>query len=239
VSGGLPFFVMDTRTERTLREASVKVTHACMIGPRQIDALKRWLKQQQHGANKEKPKFIVSGSVLAPVPRNFTELPWMYRSNDDWAGYPATWHELVRHIIEEQIQNVVFISGDYHFSAVAKLTLNSDAYFGGKQPVVAYSIVASGLFAPLPFASGKREDFDWGGARPIWLPFSDGDAAIKVEPYFLTASSSHFARVDARPVHGGSWEIGVSAYDCAGIIKPDIGIAGPFHVEKNVVRWAL
>jgi len=232
-SGGLPFFVMDTRTERTLRQARISsnAAHAQLVGKRQFDTLTKWLCD----APSEKPKFIVSGSVLAPVPRNFTGLEWMYRSNDDWAGYPATWRSLVKYIVERQIQNVVFIAGDYHLSALAKLTLNSD--IDGKKPVTAYSIVASGLFAPLPFANSKCEDYEWG--TPTKLPFSAQDATIEVEPYLLTTNSSHFLRVDANYAGGSKWEIVVSVYDRTGILGPEMAVKPPFQTVNNVVRWTL
>lgn len=217
-SGGLPFFVMDTRTERTLRQARISRDQANLVGERQLKALTDWLDKQKK-ENPNKPKFIVSGSVLAPVSKSFTEKNWLYRSNDGWAGYPATWRKLVKHIVDEQIQKVVFVAGDYHFSAWARLTLSSEEVKKKdpkKKDIDAYQIVSSGLFVPLSFANAKAGEFEW--SKPSTLPFSDpAIAEIKVEPHLLCAQSSHFLRVDAKCASGSDWTIGISAYDCNGV----------------------
>jgi len=244
-SGGLPFFVMDTRTERSSRCANNPWTKAEIVGPRQMKALTKWLTEQDPG----KPKFIVSGSVLAPVSKSHEAQNgekgenWLYRNHDGWAGFPATWKALAQHIVKYQIQKVVFLAGDYHFSAVAELTLSSDDLKKAelKEPVKAYQIVASGLFVPLPFANAKEQDYGWG--RPGKLPFSDAMATITFKPYLLTTSRSHFLRVKAEP--GGT--MSVSVWGGAGAIDIEESVLkklreGPFEGdegEKNTVRWSL
>ena len=229
-SGELPFFVMDTRTERTLRQAHISHEVAQLVGDRQLCALKDWLVNSD---NKDKPKFIVSGSALAPVTRKFTQQQWLWRNNDGWAGYPKTWRKLVRHIVDNQIRNVVFIAGDYHFSALAKLTLHSN----GKNPVIAYQIAASALFAPLPFANAKRGEYDWTNANEV--PFSDAAAGLIVEPYLLSTNSSHFLRVDVQLKGDSESSMFVRVCGHNGLIAPEMPLNAPFERIDNVVRWTL
>jgi cholesterol oxidase len=213
-SNGLPFFVMDTRTQRTLRQARISHEEAELVGLNQFKALTKWLDEQHQGRNKDCPKFIVSGSLLTPVARQYVgpnDKSCLYRNNDGWAGYPATWRKLVKHIvsnpIQKPIQKVVFIAGDHHFSAVAKLTLSS-----GGRSVTAYQIVASGLFVPLPFANANPKDYDWD--KTTALPFSDpaSDSVgtrLEYVPLLLCQEMRHFVRVDATAQY-----IDVSAWGC-------------------------
>lgn len=241
-SGGLPFFVMDSRTERDTRRAGRRYDDAAIVGDRQYEALENWLRTQ-HENNPDSPKFIVSGSVLAPVAKKHgpgdkgRKDNWLYRDNDGWAGYPGTWRKLVRLIVDEQIRKVIFIAGDYHFSALAKLTLSSDQLMKAKQraPIEAYQIVASGLFVPLMFANPRATtDYEW--IVPADLPFSDHQAAVRVEPLLLCTETSHFLRVDVQRMG----TICVSARDCSGAaIAPLAGATGPFTINGDGVCWAL
>ncbi len=227
-SGGLPFFVMDTRTERRLRQAGVQATTkhsardtARLVSQRQLVALKQWLSDAQ----RDKPKFIVSGSVLAPVETRFTQQEWLYRNYDGWAGYPETWRELVQHIVEKQIQKVVFIAGDYHFSALAELTLSAGSL---GNPVRSHQIVSSGLFVPLEFSNARAEEYGGGTGRPSRLPFSNGDATIEVVgPDPLCEECSHFLRVDAEHADGSKWTLRIGAYDCDGV-----------ELKNRTIEWA-
>jgi cholesterol oxidase len=224
-SGGLPFFVMDTRTERTLRRAGISAkTDAHIVGDRQLKALEAWLLAQPKG----KPKFIVSGSVLAPFSKTFVEQPWLYRHNDGWAGYPATWRRLVKHIVANQIRKVVFIAGDYHFSAVAKLTLSSKRLRQkrGRKSVRAYQIISSGLFVPLTWANARAADYGCDPKAPVGpypLPFSDDKARIVVEGTELLCDlSSHFLRVGVNPIGASRWKITANAYNEKGKVVKTI-----------------
>lgn len=233
-SGGLPFFVMDTRTERMLRRASISWQCAEMIGERQMAGLTHWLTT----ADKDKPKFIVSGSVLAPLPRKYALQKWLWRNIDGWAGYPATWRKLVQYIVEKQIQKVVFISGDYHLSALAELTLQSNR----GESVVSYQIAASPLFAPLPFANAKLREYDWSdsGQAAIELPFSDDNARINVKPYVLSTNTSQFLRIDAQSTNNSRWAVKVRVFGGEGVVQFKRPVKSPFEmVGSNVIEWSL
>jgi phosphodiesterase/alkaline phosphatase D-like protein len=184
-SGGLPFFVMDTRTERKLRAADIAPGQATIVAARQMRALKSWLAT----APANQPKFIVSGSVFAPVAKCYAEQRALWRDGEGWAGYPASWRELTQFIVERQIENVVFLSGDYHLSAMANLTLQSKG-----RSVQALSIVSSALYAPLPFANESADQYAWD--VPVELPFGDADASVTVEARLLSAAPSQFLRID-------------------------------------------
>lgn len=244
-SGGLPFFVMDTRTERDLRQDDISVHQANVVGPRQLQALKAWLLKPE---NQDKPKFIISGTVLAPAAKDFVQKKWLYRNSDSWWGYPATWQELVHHIVKHNIKRVVFIAGDYHLSTLAKLTLSSNV---ASTQVRAYSIVASAYFAPLPFANSHPDDYQWGSAGRA-LPFSaplpfaathppsPPQARIDVEPYLLCTRSRHFLRVDAKPQADSKWVIALSVWNCAGVVAPEMAVEPPFILgPDNVIRWDI
>lgn len=229
-SGGVPFFVMDTRTERMLRRECVTPAAAQLVGRRQLCGLKSWLSE----SDPDKPKFIVSGSVLAPIDRASAAHRSLWRNLEGWAGYPATWRDLVQHIVKEQIQKVVFIAGDYHMSAVAKLSLRA----GTQDPVTAWQIVASGLFAPLPFANANPKDYDWGASTA--LPSIDPTTTLEYTSCLLTAGSSNFLRIDARRSETGRWEMSVGAYDAGGqVAHPAGAIDPPFSRVNNVVQWTL
>lgn len=250
-SGVLPFFVMDTRTERTLRQEDVSVDKATIIGPRQWEGLKAWLLDIHHNhETTEKPKFIVSGAVLAPAAQDYVQEQWLYRNSDSWWGYPQTWRELVQLIVKHQMKRVVFVSGDYHLSALAEMTLSSSAH---PKPVIAYSIVASAFYAPLPFANSQPADYVWGPQKSL-LPFSDTatytwpvgstTAKIEVEPYLLCTESRHFLRVDAQPASpsagSAKWVFKLSVCDQNGVLKPERPLGGPFTIgADNVVRWII
>ncbi|HUO44220.1 MAG TPA: alpha/beta fold hydrolase [Burkholderiales bacterium] len=230
-SGGLPFFVMDTRTERTVRYAHIGAQDARLVCDRQRQDLQSWLKELPS----DMPKFIVSGCVLAPAPRTLMDNPTLWRYSDGWAGFPATWQNLVEYIVDNGIQNVVFISGDYHISVLAQLTLSHAG-----NSVNAYQIIASGFYAPLPFANEKPDDYDWAPKHSTLLPHGTSKAQITAKAYLLTTAYSHFLRVDATRQPGSQWSIAVRACGPDGkdlpLAQP---VGGPFKAAGSVVEWEL
>ena len=71
----------------------------------------------------------------------------------------------------------------------------------------ALQIVASGLYAPLPFANVDPDDIDWGTQSSIRLNGSQ----VRYVPKFLTAARSHFVKVRAEP-EASNWRVTVNAY---------------------------
>lgn len=152
---GLPVFVTDTRTEREHRNAG-RHDSAHIMTPVQMRALKSWL---LHSDNEYKPKIIASASILLPrhtrlLGNTNTGTGASSLLSDSWDGYPASLRELLAFIVDRQIQNVVFVSGDEHLGCACRVVLRSDS-----QPeIVVHSIHTSALYAPYPFANARQQD---------------------------------------------------------------------------------
>ena len=150
---GFPFFVADTRTERTARSAAT-VNDARIMSKTQFEKLLCWLVAQPAAV----PKFIASPSIL--LPRHLRAVHQGHRASalrsDAWDGYPYSLHRILGFIATHQISNVVFLSGDEHLSCVARASITAT---GSGQSVDIVSIHSSALHAPFPFANAIREDF--------------------------------------------------------------------------------
>jgi hypothetical protein len=144
---GYPFFAFDARFER--RPGGEHI-----VGREQMAAFKTWL---AHVAREEKagvlephvPKFVLSGSVFVPGLEEFGRHPERVRRADNWQGFPADQAKVARLVAESGVQNLVFLSGDYHCAAVGGFD------FGGAR---GYAIVAPPFYAPYPFANALERD---------------------------------------------------------------------------------
>lgn len=153
--GGLPIFVLDTRSQRELRCAEAQPPERgqvpidmARIVPHDWQVLKDWL-LEHHG---HPVKFIASPSGVLPIER-VENVPLAERLGcDSWAGFPASLVELLHFIDENAITGVVFLCGDAHMSSVSQLR-----YGRGNNSVVR-SIVSSGLYAPWTFTNGRPQD---------------------------------------------------------------------------------
>jgi hypothetical protein len=168
---GFPFFMADTRTERQARCAQT-VAAARIMSRAQHDALLGWLDRHKRS---EVPKFICSPSALLPRHRRATRcgaLPAdpgaLALRSDTWHGYPASFEPLLGYIADQQIRNVVFLSGDEHISFVTRALVRPA---GSSPGVLIHSIHSSALYAPFAFANSlpedlaEREAFDFGANR--------------------------------------------------------------------------
>lgn len=133
---GFPFFVLDTRFSRSFRPGQ-------LLHPGVWPLLEEWLRSEQ--AKGSHPKFIVSGSVFAPGVRGGNATP-AERSTDSWQDFPKERQRLLAFLRKEQIDNVVFISSDYHCSAAAEISWDHPEHR-------AWAIVAPPLHAPMRFAN--------------------------------------------------------------------------------------
>ncbi|MGH7860577.1 MAG: alkaline phosphatase D family protein, partial [Candidatus Binatia bacterium] len=168
-AAGFDFFVADTRTGRRRDRAAASLT--ATVGDDLMIALRLWL-IEAHKRGLDKPKFIVSPSVVAPWTKETRGHPAYALRSDAWDAFPDSLHQLLGFIATEGIRNVVFLSGDYHCSIFSCLSLKC----GGAAPVTAYSIVSSGLYSPYPFANTRVEDLElcFQGTHRDWL--GGGDA---------------------------------------------------------------
>jgi cholesterol oxidase len=206
--GGFPFFVADTRSSRTRDQNNAGA--ALIMDRDSLDDLKNWLldQQQKHQAM---PKFVVSPSVVAPWPRETRgSLSYAMRS-DAWDGYPESLECLFNCIVDHSIQNVVFLSGDYHCSVFCRIWLGGR----GKATVPAYSIASSGLYCPYPFANTRYEDLEAAYDDPYAKRFgmlpNPGDLHVRYQSTRLDLQDS-FAVVEVQKEARG-WQLSVDFDD--------------------------
>lgn len=162
---GLPFFVLDTRTQRYMDDIEDSLADNHMLGrpslhdeePNQLDHLHAWMINSQKSFGNA-PKFIVSSSVFVPNPMDAREGASIARKqkSDSWPAFPETRRAILRTIVDRSIQNVVFLSGDIHCSNVAKLTFKGTPQ---AEKLNAFSITSSAFYWPFPFADGAPSDF--------------------------------------------------------------------------------
>ena len=162
--GGYPYFVLDTRTQRYLNKEQSTLDDNHMLGrpalgdePTQLGRLLNWLISQQKSRGNI-PKFIVTSSVFAPNPVDARESASKRSKEncDSWPGYPSTRQSLLSCIVDNEIQNVVFLSGDIHCSNVAKISYNGTAKANALK---SFSITSSAFYWPFPFADGDPSNY--------------------------------------------------------------------------------
>jgi len=110
-----------------------------------------WLIKQQKDIG-NRPKFIVTSSVFVPNDITTTKSSKHKNASDSWEAFPTTRRRLLDTLVEHQIQNVVFLSGDIHCSCVAELSFKGSA---AAKKLKAFSITSSAFYWPFPFADGE------------------------------------------------------------------------------------
>ena len=152
---GFPFFMTDTRTDRDARtEATIDT--ARIIRDTQMAALQHWLTDP---VNAHKPKFVASSVSLLPRHRRATCSRAGALRSDGWDGYPVSLHRLLATVVENQIEHVVFLSGDEHISFVARVEVRC---MTSQKRALMHSVHSSALYAPYPFANGVDDNLQWG-----------------------------------------------------------------------------
>jgi cholesterol oxidase len=199
---GVPFFVADTRSERRPRTAET-IEDARIMSDGQFGALLDWLAGHRKS---DVPKFIASPACLLPRKLRATQHghPASALRSDAWDGYPYSFHRLLAYIADNEIKNVVFLSGDEHISFATHAIVRAHDS-GATVPI--RSIHSSALYAPFPFANAipdalaGKETFDftlpaagtgvratdvaWGGAYRCevateFAPLGDGFSLLQV-----------------------------------------------------------
>lgn len=108
----LDIFVLDCRTER-------RPSRDQYISQAQMD----WLK---NGLAESTAMFKV---IMNSVP--ITEYPlWFPMSHDRWQGFPRQRQEILEFIDNAQIMNLLWVSGDFHFSSLGRVSASG---FGSTQ----------------------------------------------------------------------------------------------------------
>lgn len=166
--GGLPFFVLDTRTQRFIEGPKGDLARNNLLGrptlpgapPGQLRRLLDWLSEQQ-AARGNAPKFVVTSGVFVPSPMSARTAmaetdPEALEKSDGWPAFPATRSAVLRRIVEAGVQNVVFLSGDIHCCNVAEIVLSGTPE---AERIKMFSVTSSAFYWPFPFADGEPSDF--------------------------------------------------------------------------------
>lgn len=207
-SAGQSFFVFDTRTERQPgRRADV----ATVIGPQQRDAFRQWLAAEaKRGARRA---VIVSGSPLGPIRKVQCRHPELAGRADSLLGHPGFLVWLHGELHQQGMEELIWISGDVHLSCRCDYRIRVDG-----RPLKVRHIVASGLFAPLPFANPAWEEMaqqvDY--QRTVAVAGLPRCLQIDGEQKLLSRSRAHFVRVRL-----DSDDIQVEAFEAEGIAAAD------------------
>lgn len=222
-TGEIPLFVMDTRTERCARTPENHRT-VQMISTEQMASLKNWLQRLDNQPDfKSAPKVILSPAMILPRSLRTAERTQQVRdlnchsenedtvvslASDSWDGFPQTTGELLGFIAENQIHNVIFLSGDEHISCFAKAQLHTGK---GQPPVTVHSIHASPLYGPYPFANAQPDDF--AESETFCQPYQDEQGANSVT--VTVEADTHYVgdafgllRIIKR--HPQQWEVSVT-----------------------------
>ncbi|OUS27030.1 hypothetical protein A9Q99_17660 [Gammaproteobacteria bacterium 45_16_T64] len=164
VQQGFDFFMIDSRTEREGRSANEQpddpntapLYKAKILSDEQLNALIQWLDK----TNSDRPRFIVSPSMLLPrqLHAKNDENPVHYAAlhSDAWDGYPYSLNRILAHIADNNIEQLVFLSGDEHLSNITEINLE---HATSKQTTTLYSIHSSGLYSPYQFANSQKAMF--------------------------------------------------------------------------------
>jgi alkaline phosphatase D len=172
-------FVLDGRSERYRSRSQY-------ISPQQME----WLK---HGLQESSATFKL---VMNSVPISQFDSLWFRPSRQDrWESFPADRSNILRHIENEKIPGVLWVTGDFHLSSAGRVSLSG---LGSRAIEV---LVGPGAQVPnaAPFyPSGPQ--FDWASGTnnfaELTLEPRSGDAtvrwvdrhgrAIHVQTYHLT-----------------------------------------------------
>jgi alkaline phosphatase D len=161
----LDIFVLDCRTERR-PSRNQYISHAQM----------KWLKQ---GLVQSKAMFKI---IMNSVP--ITEYPvWFPMSHDRWQGYPEQRQEILSFIDEQQIQNLLWLSGDFHFTSLGRV---SSSGIGSTQTE---ALAGPGAQISNPVGLGLKaySQFDWVYVQNSYLTINCDVEQQKMEvvPRFL------------------------------------------------------
>lgn len=177
--GGVPLWVLDTRSQRDPRSAST-VDSAHILPETVLDQL---VEELAADAVKHCAKFILSPVPILP-PERLVQLPVAERLRSDaWSGFPASMAKLLGAIRDKDIRRVVFLSGDSHLSSVSSFT------FEGETSPRVVSVVSSGTYAPWPFANQRPDELILSGAVDLGPSGAPLVGTVKLEA--LSAADSY------------------------------------------------
>ncbi len=201
---GYPFFVLDTRTQRFQDEQKgLEDNH--LLGrpaqhvsePGQLERFLYWLKAQQK-LRGNAPKFIISASVFAPNTVKSTREGYKNKeASDSWPAFPNTRKAILDCIVENKIENIVFLSGDVHCANVCEMNFKE----GPANDLKAYNITSSAFYWPFPFADGNPSDYVHDSTNPDnkdTFALSQGKGVMDYTAWGFT-QSDNFCRINIDP----------------------------------------
>ena len=183
--GCASFFLLDTRSQRQYRKPG-NVNATGLFARGELSRLEAWLtEEKKETAKTKKVKFIVSPALLLPRRLGALNKGADHAARSDgWDGYPGDLRALLGFIAVNEIENVVFLSGDEHLGCVASAELSIAKPCGGVARTRIVSIHASGLYSPFPFANSQARDFIQGIDE-----FSIGAVQCKSKAVFVPPGS--------------------------------------------------
>jgi len=249
--GSFPFFVLDTRTQRYMDDVPNNLDDNHMLGkkalhdddePGQIDRLLKWLSAAQ-ALRGNIPKFIVTSSVFAPNPMDAREGIGgdvgrrQKEASDSWPAFPKTRKQILKQIIDDEIQNVVFLSGDIHCANVARI------HFSGSEKAArlkAFAVTSSAFYWPFPFADGAPSDYVHNSKKDEQLDTFNIEGALNMdyEASHFT-QEDNFCRVDVAN-DGGRSRMVVRMFDNEGKLIENERFDGskyPLQVTLDLAPW--
>jgi alkaline phosphatase D len=212
---GYPFFVLDTRTQR-YKHNDPELEDNHLLGkpsldpsePSQLDRVCAWLRHMQKDKGNI-PKFIVTSSVFVPNDRD-ARLE-KKKESDSWPAFPITRKAILETIVQNEIENVIFLSGDIHCANIAKID-----FIGPGAHLTAYSITSSAFYWPFPFADGNPAGFVHDSRDPKTLDefkLSEDLGAMHYRAWAFT-QADNFCRID---LNSDASELVVQVFDSKGI----------------------
>ncbi|KPK04212.1 MAG: hypothetical protein AMJ64_14180 [Betaproteobacteria bacterium SG8_39] len=196
-AAGFPFFVCDTR--------STRVGRTTIMSAALHSALEEWLDAQQREVG-NRPKFVVSPSVVVPFLKDASRRSAYSRRSDGWQGFPQSLQRLFAFIADRGVQNVVFLSGDPHCAMTSRLEID-----GANGPLQALCVIGSPMYAPFPFANSSPDDFELAGTMAL-----AGGRSLRYER-LRSVEGNSFTTVGARR-NGRGWAIGVRVHGLDGVL---------------------
>ncbi len=175
--GGVPLIVLDTRSRRTLRDAS-NITEARIVP----EAVMQAVFDRLDALPVDAVKLIVSPSPILPPEHFDPARPAARLRFDTWSGFPASTVALLEFIRSRKMRRVVFLSGDAHLSSVSSFR------FADAGPRVV-SVVSSGLYTPWPFANQAPDELVLDGE--VDLGWSERPCIGTMALHALSASNGY------------------------------------------------
>ena len=207
--GIYPFFILDSRTER-------RNSYGELVSEFQFNSLCKWLKD----IPQDVPKFIVSSVIFAPFNINVLDDKAFRKTGisscDNWNGY-STKNKLLKYIVDNDIQKVIFLSGDIHNSLAAEISLERKGKI-----IKMYQIISSPLYWPFPFANGNIDDY-----------ILDTKDLVLFKNSCLPFGSSKNINIKIKDSNNKTWQYN---YVCDKSTHSQLNNFAVLEIEKDIVR---